>query len=95
MEVPADMRVNGEDFVHINVLQGNDELHLALLDHYGRAFGLDRVILRDQQELLSKTPLENALQSEEFQKLNAILLIGPEGGVTDIRKKDFDDEEKN
>lgn len=92
MEIPADMRVNGEDFVHITVRQGNEELHLALLEHYEQVLGLDRVILRDEQKLLSKTAIANALRSEEVQKVDTILVIGPGGAISDIRHSDFHNE---
>ena len=87
MQLPADMRVNGEDFMHLSVREGATELHLALLDFYARSFDLERVALRDESSRLPRGAVANLLAGPSARGLEAVLLIREDGSVEDLRAR--------
>lgn len=84
MELPSDLKVNGQFYMHLTVREGGAPLHLALLDFYHDSFGLDRVVLRDETNKLTKAELADYVGGAGKQKLENILIVRVDGIIEEI-----------
>ncbi|MGL4321856.1 MAG: hypothetical protein ACRCS3_13430 [Paracoccaceae bacterium] len=87
MQIPADLKINDEHFLHLTVREGGAALHSALLEFYIQSFGLDRVVLRDEAGRLDRVVLADLVGGMPEGNLRAVLRIGADGVVEDIRAK--------
>jgi hypothetical protein len=87
MQIPADLKINGEHFLHLTVREGGAALHSALLEFYAQSCGLERVVLRDEGGRLDRVVLADLVGGMPREGLRAVLRIGADGVVEDIRSK--------
>lgn len=70
--------------MHLSVREGGHHLHSALLDFYTRSFGLDRVILRDEGNLLPKPVVADCLAGPKSINLKEVLLVRADGVIEEF-----------
>jgi hypothetical protein len=87
MQIPADLMINGEHFLHLTVREGAAALHSALLEFYTQSCGLERVVLRDEGGRLDRVVLADLVGGMRHAELRTVLRIGADGVVEDIRSK--------
>jgi hypothetical protein len=87
MQIPGDLKINGEHFLHLTVREGGAALHSVLLEFYAQSFGLERAVLRDESGRLDRVILADLVGGASKAGLRAVLWIGADGVVEDIRSE--------